>query len=232
MRRNMLCFVAVVLLAAGRAAAEDNEAEKLFRGMEEKVHAAKTLRVRFDLTVTGADGKKGKLKGALTLGEGDKYRAEGEGAVFGEAVQFVEVCDGATVVSRDRKAPKADKPEKPPKDVGAYLRGALPRVGFFLATLNQDRPDGPTPDLFLASDFRLGDEENVGTHKTQIVYYTVKEKGADAGLAVKVWIDSDTHLPARLKVGGGQSDWTNLAETYGVFAVDDQLDGKSFELPK
>src|SRR5438105_2078484 len=125
-----LLTLPLLALAACPAVAEENEAEKLFRGMEEKVRAAKTLRVRFDLGVTDALGKKGTIKGALTLGEGDKYRAEGEGKLFGQAVQFTEVCDGANTSFRDPNAPKKEN-EKAPKGVGAYFRGALPRWGFF-----------------------------------------------------------------------------------------------------
>jgi outer membrane lipoprotein-sorting protein len=225
-----LLTLPLLALAAWPAAAEENEAEKLFRDMEQKVRAAKTLRVRFDLSVTDGLGKKGKVKGALTLGEGDKYRAEGEGQLFGQAVQFTEVCDGAHTSFRDPNAPKKEN-EKAPKDVGAYLRGALPRCGFFLGALNMGGGD-LTPDAFELSDFKMAGEDKIGDRAAQAIRYTLKKKGDPAGLSVKLWLDAETHLPARLAVTGATGDWKELTESYGEFTLDPEVDAKSFELPK
>jgi hypothetical protein len=59
----MCWFMTLALLgvAAWPVSAEENEAENLYRGMEKKVGAAKTLRVRFDLTITDAEAKKWSL---------------------------------------------------------------------------------------------------------------------------------------------------------------------------
>ena len=50
----MRCLLTLALLSvgAGSAAAQENEAEKLFRSMEKKVHAAKTLRLRYDASLS------------------------------------------------------------------------------------------------------------------------------------------------------------------------------------
>src|SRR5258708_36747869 len=95
-RSPMRVSLSLALLAVARwhDAAQDNEAEKLYREMEQKVRAAKTLQVRFDLNITDALGKTGIVKGALTLGEGDKYRVDLDGKIFGQAVKGIEVSDG------------------------------------------------------------------------------------------------------------------------------------------
>src|SRR5438477_12894503 len=84
----------LVALMTGSVVAEENEAEKLFRSMEQQIRTAKTLQIHFDAIVTGADGKKGNVKGTLTLGEGDKLRVEAEGKLFSEESKFTLVSDG------------------------------------------------------------------------------------------------------------------------------------------
>src|SRR5207244_9205685 len=100
--------------------------------MEKKVSMAKALQLRFDASITGADAKKWNVKGTLTLGEGDKLRAEGEGKLFGEESKFTVVSDGTDMKSfgytQAPGKPKQDKieTEKSPKMIGAYFRDALP----------------------------------------------------------------------------------------------------------
>jgi outer membrane lipoprotein-sorting protein len=218
--------------AAWPAVAEENEAEKLFRGMEQKVRKAKTLQVRFDLSVTDALGKKGTVQGILTLGEGDRYRVDGEGKLFGEAVKFTEVCDGTTTSFRDPNDPKKDSNEPAPKAAGAYFRAALPRWGFFLSTLNMRRSGELTPDAFQLSDFKPAAPEKIGGRNAQVIQFTFKEKGAKDGLSMKMWLDAETNLPVKLTVAGGKSDWADIAETYREFTIDPRVDAKLFELPK
>ncbi|HVS35983.1 MAG TPA: hypothetical protein VMS17_10425 [Gemmataceae bacterium] len=226
-----LLTLPLLALTAWPAAAEQNEAEKLFRGMEEKVRAAKTLQLRFDLSITDALGKKGSVKGALILGDGDKYRSEGEGKLFGEAVKGVDVSDGT-----ERKAagdpPPLDNAAASPKGVGAYFRAALPREGFFLSSLEMERRNDLPPDRFQLSDFRLADKEKIGERNTQAIQYTMRFKGAGDPLSMKLWLDAESNLPVKLVVMEGKSDWKDLTETYSEFAIDAEVDAKSFELPK
>jgi hypothetical protein len=48
-----LLTLALLALMTWPTAAQENEAEKLFRELEQKVRAAKTLEVRFDSIMTG-----------------------------------------------------------------------------------------------------------------------------------------------------------------------------------
>src|SRR5690349_2582740 len=96
---RQLLTLALLALAAWPAAAQENDAEKLYRAMEKKVRAAKTLQLHFDATITGADAKKSNVKGTLVLGEGDKFRAESEGKLFGEESRFTVVSDGSAAKS-------------------------------------------------------------------------------------------------------------------------------------
>jgi hypothetical protein len=226
-----LPILPLLALAAGHAA-EENEAEKLFRRMEQKVRAAATLQLRLDLRLTDALGRAGSVQGALTLGAGDKYRAEFEGKLFGQSIKGTEVSDGARTSFRDAHDPKRNGSEPAPKAAGAYLRGTLPRWGVFLATLNLRRSGELTPDALQLSDFQLVGPEKVGGRNARVIRYTLREKGAKDPLAVRLWLDAETGLPLKLAVTGGKSDWRDLTETYAEFQPDAQVDPARFELPK
>jgi outer membrane lipoprotein-sorting protein len=234
-----LLTLALLVAAAWPAVAEENDAEKLFRVMEKKVNEAKTLKIRFDANITGADAKKWNLKGTLVLGEGDRFRVESEGKLFGEETKFTVVSDGTGAKSFGyTKAPgqpnkDRSETEKPPKGAGAYFRAALPRNGFFVSFLNMDKRGDRSADLFEPSDFKLAGEAKVGEQDTKVIQYTVKVKGKDGNApSVKLWLDAKTNLPVKLALTGGGSDITDITETYSEFSIDAKVDAKLFELPK
>jgi outer membrane lipoprotein-sorting protein len=226
-----LLTAVLLTLACWPARAEENDAERLFRTMTEKVRTAKTLRVRFDLNVTDALGKKWNVKGRLILGEGDKYRIEGDGKLFGEAVKFIEVSDRTRTASKDLNNPKRDKIEKTAAGVGAYFREALPREGFFLSTLNMAQREKRTTDAFKPTDFKLAGKEKIGERDTQALGYKLGARGAE-GLSMKMWLDARTNLPAKLAIAGGKSDVTDSTETYEEFTLDPKVDDRLFEVSK
>src|SRR5262245_60905416 len=96
----------VMAVAGNNAPTQDDEAEVAFRTIERQTHNAKSLQVRFRLTITDALGGKGTIKGSLILGEGDKYRIEGAGKLFGAQVNFIEVSDGMNTRLSDLTNPK------------------------------------------------------------------------------------------------------------------------------
>ena len=79
---------ALLALVAWPAGAQENEGEKLFRSMEQKLRTAKTLQLRFESSVT-IPPNTGSVKGTLILGEGDKLRLELGGKPFG--VEFKSI---------------------------------------------------------------------------------------------------------------------------------------------
>jgi outer membrane lipoprotein-sorting protein len=222
-----LVTLALIGAAACPARADENEAEKLYRSLEKKLRAAKTLRVRFDLAVTDAESKGWSLKGRLALGEGDRYRAEAKGKLFGEAVEFTEVSDGKTVRSVEGKGKAKDEEGQSPKGAGAYFREALPRGGFLLAHLNLGRRG--EAEAAKPSGFELAGKDKVGKREARVITFSLGEKG---GMAAKLWLDAKTDVPLKLSVTGGKSDIAGVTETYSEFAIDPELDKKLWELPK
>jgi outer membrane lipoprotein-sorting protein len=245
----MRCLLTMALLAlvTWPAAAQENEAEKLFRALEQKVRTAKTLQLRSDATITGADGKKWHYKGSAIVGEGDKFRWEIEGKRLGHEWKRTYVSDGTDKISfgydkqpgEDKASVESKGTEKTPKAFGAHFRAALPRDGFVLG-FTTDRNSQMPPDLFIMSDFKLAGEEKIGARNTQVIQYSVKTKARDPGfnpastnvLSMKLWLDTKTKLPVKLAMTGGESDFSAITETYSEFTVDAKVDAKLFELPK
>lgn len=227
----------LLALAAWSAAAQENEAEKLFRSMEQKVRKAKTLQFRFDATMIGAGANADNLKGTLTLGEGDKLRMEVEGKQFGTECKLTFTSDGTDLKSfgytKAPGRPKQDRNEtqKSPKGIGAYFRGAQPREGFFLCLLKINGRFEPAPDDFKISDFKLAGEEKLGKRNTQVIQYTVKDKDANLG-SMKVWLDAKTKLPVKLVMTADAPATIVITETYSEFTIDANVDAKLFELRK
>jgi outer membrane lipoprotein-sorting protein len=237
--RWLLTLAFLSLTALPCTAGGGDDAEKLCRQMEKKLRAAKTVHVAFDADITGADAKKGHLKGTLVLGEGDHLRAEAEGTLFGEESRFTLVSDGRDMKSfgytKAPGQPKQDKneTEKSPKGIGTFFRAELPRNGFCWCLLNMNRRRDIPADYFKAYDFKRAGEEKIGERNTQVIQYTVKAKGRDAkGLSMKLWLDSQTGLPLKLAMTGGGSDITDITETYREFTIDGKVDAKTFTLPK
>jgi outer membrane lipoprotein-sorting protein len=49
---------------------------------------------------------------------------------------------------------------------------------------------------------------------------------------MKLWVDTQTNLPVKLAMTGGQAGVSELTETYSEFTLDAKVDAKIFQLPK
>src|SRR5262245_50330473 len=149
-----------VLLAA--LAQDKNEAEQLFRKMEDKLARAKTLQVAVSISIAG--NKEGKFAGSLTLAEGNKARLHLKGALADKALDLEMVSDGVRMHVSNPGSKPSDR--ETPKNLNDIVARALSRVGLF-ATLMTARQSGPkraelgVDDLFRASQFKLGKKEKV-----------------------------------------------------------------------
>jgi hypothetical protein len=221
-----------VLMVAMPVYAGDNEGEKLFRQMEKKIKAAKTLQIEFELVMTIL-GMQNTFKGDVTLGEGDKLHLNAAGAIAGMDIKVTVIGDGTKIYATEKNKQET-KIENSPKGLGVYFRNILPRGGVFAgiddASKGKDLPD--VDDKFKISDFKLGAKEKVGTAETRLVEYTLLVKGKDKA-AGKVWINTKTLLPAKLEVKmdmGGIA--IELSESYSQYTIDGKVDPKLFQAPK
>src|SRR5689334_17899430 len=112
------------------AAAQESDAEKLFRQVENKVRSAKTLQVRFDAALVVGGMAVGNIKGAALLGEDDKVRLEADMSFSDIKSKVTVVSNGDKIWTKASDQPKLDVKESP-KGLGAWFRNVLPRAGVF-----------------------------------------------------------------------------------------------------
>ena len=217
----------LALAAALLAIQETNEAEKLFRKMEEKVAKAATVRVK----MAGAyEATKTTLAGDLLLGDGARMKLDLELKAENKSLKDGLLSDGKQIalVSWDRKLVRV---YTVPERMGEAARMALARGGL-RGALDVFDPDAgmkaATSAEFAVSGFTMGAKEKVGEREAQAVNYTLERKGEPASDAT-VWIDTETHLPLKHVI---RMDVMVRSETYSEFKVGEKIDPAKFELPK
>ncbi len=220
-----------------------NEAEKLFRIMEEKLDKAKTLECVFDGYLPT---DLGSFEGTLLLAEGNKVRLEinkskddglqltPEAAKKYGKMRLRIVSDGVHLMMEGNGL---DRPQlrDTPKNLNADILTWMSRTGLLL-------PQAPLPDQkvdcakdrFVVSDFKLGIREKIADRDTQRLEYQLSAKGADTPIFIVVWLDLKTLLPVKRTLGERPLDGKQreLTENYTKLTLDVKVDAKKFELPK
>src|SRR5882724_655987 len=82
-----------VLILAGPAFGQQNDAEKLFRAMEKKIRDAKGVKMGFEIDAA-VDKNIDKMRGVVTVTEGNKARLEVSGTTDGKQNAMTIVADG------------------------------------------------------------------------------------------------------------------------------------------
>jgi outer membrane lipoprotein-sorting protein len=232
-------FIAVLLVPA-TVPAQENEAEKQFRAMENKVRAIKAMKLVCELEGT-IDGKGGtiKVKVIQQFADGNKARFELESQEGDKAYKRLQISDGMQVVIREDGKP-AGKPQPVDPNLNKGLPAAIARGGFMLPRLILRYDKGPfdSEKLLKVSDFKLGSKERIGDVEAQAVEYAVTLGGESLAFGdcekvnVTVWIDPKTMVPLKRKVAAVDKKDHFFVEIYREFALDPKLDAKVFELPK
>ncbi len=231
---------ATLLVATIPVFAQENEAEKLFRSMEKKIRAAKSLKV-----VSAAEaefgGKVTKLKATGQFAEGNKSRIDAESDDGSRQMKLLFISDGKQTGKlipgpvpqfADSGATKAKHNES--------LIAAVARAGMVASVKIAE--EGELLDLekiMPLSEFKLGAKERVGAAEAQIVEFVLTFDGKQR-TPIQVWIDTKTMLPLKRAMqserkmpGTGEMiKGERITETYTEFLLDPKLDAKVFELPK
>jgi hypothetical protein len=226
----------VVLCQAAPMSAQDSDAEKLYRAMENKVRAAKTLHMALEGDMD-AQGFKGKFKGTMDFALGSKARLELDYDLFGKPEKLLLIADGKMSYRKHGDMGKLNAKPQNLEQMDKTLPGFMARVGFpiFAALGPDDSGKKQEPvDLdkqFPTSNFKLGAKEQVGNRNAQVVHYTVEITSKPA--KASVWIDTQSQLPLKRTLvleDAGQT--IRVTETYSAFTVDGKLDPKLFEIPQ
>src|SRR5580765_8450356 len=169
----MVCSVAVsiamVFLLQPTARPQVKEAEKLFRAMEEKLCAAKSLEVHFQSKMTGLEGKSDG-NGKALFDDGGRFRIEGL-VNFGNPTKLLVIFDGKTLFNSEFDP---QKPTMVARSAEAdRLRRNACRVGYFLSVIRLGLEDSKLDLVASADDFKLGQREIAGKNEAQVVEFSV-----------------------------------------------------------
>ena len=222
----------VLILAAAPARAQEGEAEKLYRAMEKKILAAQSLVLEFNSQNTVDDKSepsKFTVKGTIHVATGNKTRLDLESELFQLGGKTLVVTNGK---SKYAKVGNLVFHEGPFPPEGEVLLALIARFGAAAAATEQKIATADLDKDFPVKNFKLGVKEMVGKREAQVVQYQVQNKIIGNLAEMSVWIDTKTQLPLKRAIAGKDKKTIgDLAETYGVFAVDSKLDGKLFDIP-
>jgi outer membrane lipoprotein-sorting protein len=222
----------VFAFAVPAAQMQDNEAEKLFRMMQDKVRSAKSLKVTFEAKAPRERPKRGQLQLTIYISSPDKIRCDGQLVAKGAEVGSAWViCNGATVVCHTEHGEETTYPA--PENAVATCKDMLadcPGLMIFDALIFRELPK--LAKAFVLSDFIIGPKEKIGGRDAQVILYTTKieDDKSSAIVKCKVWIDIQTHLPLKRTFGSMKDDC--FEEFYQDWQLNPKLDPKLFELPK
>lgn len=226
----LLALTAGSLLAADPPKDDEatNEAEKVFRTMEEKLTKSKTLECVFDVKLGTVS-----YDGCVFLAEGNRARVEINEATKGRPMRLLIVSDGTRQSFQDNGLGQPQFSDTP-KNLNAEILTWLARPGVFL-------PQAPLPDVkaddakdrFRVSGFRLGNKEKVGGGEARRLDYQLAVKGINDPLSVALWLDVKTGLPVeRIVTERVAGEKMAVTETYAKLTLDEKVDPKKFDLPK
>ena len=231
---KLLALIAAVLLLPQ----EKNEAEKLFRSMEEKIAKAKSVQFSWKLT---AKVKQGEItvEATILLDEGNRVRIDTKGKMPGVdeedlIIQDLIISDGTKLKSVGSRNLTVNTPST----LNKTLQGCLTRGGpsYTLMVLNMSyySKESDPARLITLSNFAMGKTEKVEERESQVIDFK-----STLGLAnkqestVKLWIDIETGLPVkRVFVVNEMNQEITTTEVYTSLKLDGKIDPSKFELPK
>jgi len=230
---------------ASAAPAQDREAEKLYRDMEQKIRSAKAVQFGVTLEIQGPakEDRGGTIKGSVLFTKDNQARLKIGGEVNGEKLNHEIVSDGKQIRLKPYAAMPDFKEEATfptPKHLHRTLTTVLPRAGVHLTFLVMSYlvREGDVEDIAKLGDksrlgvwdFKAGAAEKVGGRDAKVVSYRVGEKDDRDSASVTVWIDSRTLAPLKLVIVANPRDAVRYTETYSDFTFDPRIDARAFEL--
>ncbi|HEU4339726.1 MAG TPA: hypothetical protein VFS19_06630 [Planctomycetota bacterium] len=227
---SLHAVVAFVLVIAQ----EKNEAEELFKKMEEKLAKAKTVQVKGS---GSSEMSEGEMKAATVLlwETGNKARLDTELTIPGMGdIKGLYVSDGKHAAARGPESKDGKTPEKLTSDlVQSWARGG----GFFVimwieAATFKDENHPKRAQVPKPVGFKMGPKEKVGDREAQKIEYALTNIEAE-DVSMALWIDPETFLPVKREMRGfhGKEKLTYF-ETYSDLKLDEKIDAAKFELPK
>jgi outer membrane lipoprotein-sorting protein len=215
--------------------AQPQEAEQLFRTMEQKITAAKTLKLACKTSVdSGTSVYRVDLK--LWAAQGNRLRLEAVAALGAKKDNEIVIVSDGMKMAIVQPSKVVELRENPPDYIQRVLE-LLARAAVGTALDELLRPGSqPKAAAIELSKFKLGVKEKLdGKRQVQVVEYemVLKEKADSLKIKVKLWIDTELMVPVHrvMTITLGASE-TRFTEVFTEFTLDPAIDAKMFELPK
>jgi outer membrane lipoprotein-sorting protein len=215
--------------------AQPQDGQQLFRAMEQKITAAKSLKLACKTSVeSGTNVYRVDLK--LWAAQGNRLRLEAVAALGAKKDNEIVVVSNGKKTAIVQPAKDVELRDNPPDYIQKVLE-LLARTAVGTALDELLRPGSqPTAAAIELSKFKLGVKEKLdGKRQAQIVEYEIvlKEKAESLKIKVKLWIDTESLLPVHraMTIMIGASE-TRFTEVFTEFTLDPAIDAKMFELPK
>jgi outer membrane lipoprotein-sorting protein len=227
-------YVSVLIAAALLVPQEAKEAEALYKKMEEKLAAAKTIQLKVSGSAPMAGGEM-TFESTVFVGEENRGRIDSELKTPRGQMKFRTISNGAVVFSEKVGSNRTTEATATLRAdlVRALARaGGLFTAGWFDVMSEKDSPTPQRKKIPTLTGFRMGKKEKVGDREAQSIEYTAQ--GLESGeVPVALWIDVETGLPLKRELRGlqGQAEM-KVVETYRDLKVNEKIDAATFEIPK
>jgi outer membrane lipoprotein-sorting protein len=252
MRICVILTLMLVALAPWPAAAQENEAEKIFRDLEKKIKAANAVQVTVEIEIRAIKGREdqSKLKdnvstanAFLLFTKDNKARLRMSGEYFG--MELVSNGKQLKLAIDEGDVPSINeaKAMPTPKHLNVLLSTLESRVGVTVCSAFIIIAPGPRFDsVFLAlanaetkeldinllkwgvGNFKAGPAEKVGGRDAKVVSYLWAKASR-----VTLWLDAATLLPLKRDIV--LEEWNmHITVIYTEFKLNPKLDAKAFDL--
>lgn len=253
--RYVLSVLLLHALVTG-SPAQDNQAEKLFRDMENKIKSAKAIQVNADIELRAIKGREdeskigngvSKAKGTLLLTNDNQARL----TIRNEYLGTMLISNGKQLKLLSDQGDLDEAAARPtPNHLHNLVSTLAGRVGLTGGSMIVRFAPGPQFDpIFLApgalgeknfdadkverwgvGGFKAGADTKVGGRDAKVVSYRVGGPKAGKGaIPVTLWLDAKTLLPLK-SVVMHKSQNLHITETYTDFKLDPKIDAKAFVL--
>jgi hypothetical protein len=234
-------LILAVLALGGNSQTQENEAEKLYRGFEKKLLAAKVYKVCFDIVIVDEEKTpKETLKGDLTVAANNQLRLSIEqGTENDRKYSGILVCDGKQMGMKFTWVGTTEivtETKKAPEQATAFVTGCLACAYLYTAVHYVQRlPENGVPEKVQLSDFKFGAKEKIGDRTAQIVEFAVAEPGVkNIQISAKLWFDTKTEVPLKGTLEFKNEDRVGfrITELYTDWQWDPKVNDDVFQLPK
>jgi outer membrane lipoprotein-sorting protein len=221
----------LVLLLPSRLHGQD-DAQKLFDLLEQKLAAAKAIKIAFEVEAKAPSGAL-SMKGILIITKDNRMRLIYDGQTEQKS-KVTWISDGKTLAMQTELLDKTAKASKPtPEQMHRVLSGCFSRASLVSGTNSIARPIPSDPFQLKPSAFQAVTKEKIGDKAVNLIQFDSLTPAGNA-MKCKLWLDTKTNLPVKRLMEFTTDGELRLrsAETYSEWTLDPAFPEGTFELPK